>query len=38
MSGTFTARISELRQMIGCPDRLTGSVTVDQVYLRALPA
>lgn len=32
MSGTFTARIDALRHMIGS-DRLTGSVTVDQVYL-----
>jgi hypothetical protein len=31
MSGTFTDRISELRRMIGS-DRLTGTVTVDQVY------
>lgn len=32
MSGTFTARIDALRRMVG-NDRLSGMVTVDQVYL-----
>lgn len=29
---TFSERIAELRRMTGAPERLRGSVTVDQVY------
>jgi hypothetical protein len=32
MSGDFTARIAELRRMIGMPAALQGTVVVDQVY------
>jgi hypothetical protein len=32
MTGTFTARIDELRHMIGDGQKLTGSVVVDQIY------
>lgn len=36
---TFTERISELRRMVGGPERLVGTVTVDQLTgLRPLPA
>jgi hypothetical protein len=31
-SGTFSARIDELRRMVGDGERLTGVCTVDQVY------
>lgn len=34
MSGTFTARIDELRHRIGDGQRLVGTVEVDQVYSR----
>lgn len=30
--GTFDERIAELKRMTGMPDRLVGTVTVDQVY------
>jgi hypothetical protein len=33
--GDFSARIDELRRMVGGPDRLTGSCVVDQVYAHA---
>jgi hypothetical protein len=32
MTGTFSERISALREMVGNGERLTGSVTVDQIY------
>lgn len=32
MTGTFSGRIAELRQMAGMGQRLSGSCTVDQVY------
>jgi hypothetical protein len=32
MSGTFSERIDELREMTGSGQKLTGSCTVDQVY------
>lgn len=32
MAGTFTARIAELRHIIGTPETISGSVTVDQRY------
>jgi hypothetical protein len=32
MSGTFSARIDELRRMVGNGERLTGVCAVDQIY------
>lgn len=32
MTGTFSERIGALREMVGNGQRLTGSVTVDQIY------
>ncbi len=32
MSGTFTARIAELRRMTGIPADISGQLVVDQVY------
>jgi len=32
MSGTFHARVAELRKQVGSPEKVTASVVVDQVY------
>jgi hypothetical protein len=32
MTSTFSERIAELRRITGAPERIRGSVTVDQVY------